>query len=200
MLGYVQRNTLLARALRRCMADAEKRLWLHLRQDQLGVRFYRQKPLGPYVVDFFAPKAKFVVEVDGSQHKDDPVRKEKDGRRDAWLNSQGLQVLRFDDRQVLVETQGVLEVIVLSVRNATVGEIPPSPPFAKGGDKLQSTPAEPVPASDKGGEQPRSSNEGSSSMSREVDFPQVVAEAFSPLQQGGQGGFSGASDTNKGLR
>lgn len=60
-----------ARKLRTDMTDAERLLWSRLRGKQiLGVQFYRQKPLGPYLVDFHAPAAKLVVEVDGSQHFD----------------------------------------------------------------------------------------------------------------------------------
>jgi very-short-patch-repair endonuclease len=151
MRAYVQRNTELARGLRIRMTDAEQRLWLHLRRDQLGVRFYRQKPLGPYIVDFFAPKAKLVIEVDGSQHYDDLTQRQKDTSRDVWLNSQWLAVMRFDARQVLVETQAVLEVIFRAVRHAVGGEIPPSPPFAKGGDKPQPS-IEGSPPLQKGGQ------------------------------------------------
>src|SRR4051794_4161542 len=59
----------IARLLRREMTDAEQRLWFRLRRKQLeGVQFYRQKPIGPYIVDFFAPTIDLVIEVDGSQH------------------------------------------------------------------------------------------------------------------------------------
>ena len=133
MLTYVARNKDHARQLRGRMTDAEQRLWLQLRRDQLGVRFYRQKPLGPYIVDFHCPKARLVIELDGSQHTDDPTIKAQDAVRDAWLKSQGLTVLRFDDRQALMETQAVLEVIFRAVRDVSGGEIPPSPPFSKGG-------------------------------------------------------------------
>jgi hypothetical protein len=98
------------------------------------VRFLRQRPLGQYIVDFYAPKARLVIELDGSQHIDDPVQREKDKCRDTWLNSRGLRILRFDDRQVLTETRAVLEVIFGAIKHATGGEIPPSPPFAKGGE------------------------------------------------------------------
>jgi len=149
MLTYVQRNKDYARRLRGRMTDAEQRLWFYLRRDQLGVRFYRQKPLGPYIVDFHAPKANLVIELDGGQHVDDPRQKEKDTRRDAWLSAQGLKVMRFDDRQVLAETQAVLEVIFQAVSESTVGKIPPNPPFAKGGT-LESTQS-PLPPLQKGG-------------------------------------------------
>lgn len=86
-------------------------LWSRLRRKQLlGVQFYRQKPIGNYVVDFFAPRAGLVVEVDGSQHMEDHLIR-ADQRRDAYLTNLGLQVLRFDNRQVLQDTDRVVEVI-----------------------------------------------------------------------------------------
>jgi len=75
-----------------------------------GVQFYRQKPLGPYIVDFFAPNAGLVVEVDGSQHTEADHR-EQDRVRDKCLTDEGLLVLRFHNRQVLLETDAVLERI-----------------------------------------------------------------------------------------
>ncbi len=127
----------LARQLRSNQTEAEQKLWFHLRRDQLGVRFYRQRPLGPYILDFYAPKAKLAVELDGSQHYDDSAQQRKDARRDAWLNAQGIRVLRFDDRQALIETEAVLEVIFQAVRDGTAVGIPPSPPLAKGGEDSQ---------------------------------------------------------------
>ena len=129
MLGYAQRNAPLARGLRRRMTDAEQKLWRHLRNDQLGARFYRQKPLGPYIVDFYSFQARLVIELDGGQHLDDPSISKQDKLRDAWLHSKGLKVLRFDDRQVLTETQSVMEVIFKEVEAACVGKIPPHPPL-----------------------------------------------------------------------
>ncbi|MEW5786745.1 MAG: DUF559 domain-containing protein [Pseudomonadota bacterium] len=119
-----------ARQLRTHQTDAETRLWDALRRDQLGTRFYRQRPLGPYILDFYAPKARLVVELDGSQHRFDAQQQAKDAKRDEWLQSQGIQVLRFDDRQVLLETKAVIEVIFSAVQRSG---IPPSPPLQKGG-------------------------------------------------------------------
>lgn len=132
---YEHRLKPLARNLRRCQTDTEQKLWSHLRRDQLGVRFYRQRPLGPYILDFYAPKAKLVVELDGSQHVDDPAQRLKDTQRDAWLHAQGIRVLRFDDRQALIETEAVLEMIFQAVRDGTVAGIPPGPLSVKGGRK-----------------------------------------------------------------
>ena len=93
------------------MTDAEQRLWQRVRGRQLrGVQFYRQKPLGDCIVDFYAPRAKLVVEVDGAQHVTvEGLR--ADGLRDAALARMGLRVMRFDDRQVLLETAVVVEAI-----------------------------------------------------------------------------------------
>ena len=100
------------------MTDAEQLLWLRLRRKQLmGVQFYRQKPLGNYVVDFYAPRAKIVVEVDGSQHHEPPAMK-ADAERDEYLSGLGLAVLRFDNLQVLRETESVLDTIRLVIDKA----------------------------------------------------------------------------------
>ena len=100
-----------ARRLRKNMTNSEQVLWSRLRGKQLlGVQFYRQKPIGDYIVDFFAPKTKLVIEVDGSQHREG-VHANKDKRRDTYLASLGLRVLRFNSRQVLQETDAVVEVI-----------------------------------------------------------------------------------------
>ena len=88
-----------ARQLRKNLTDSEKALWSRLRNKQLlGVQFYRQKPIGEHIVDFFAPGTKLVVEVDGSQHMGgDHVQ--KDRSRDGYLASLGLKVLRFNSRE-----------------------------------------------------------------------------------------------------
>ena len=61
-----------ARQLRRAMTDAEKKLWWRVRNDQLGLSFRRQHPIGAYVVDFFAPSIGLVIELDGGQHGMEP--------------------------------------------------------------------------------------------------------------------------------
>ncbi len=100
-----------ARRLRKNMTNSEQVLWSRLRGKQLlGVQFYRQKPIGDYIVDFYAPKTKLVIEVDGSQHREH-VHTSKDKRRDTYLASLDLRVLRFNSRQVLQETDAVVEVI-----------------------------------------------------------------------------------------
>ena len=93
------------------MTDAELKLWSRLRGKQIcGVQFYRQKPIGPYIVDFYAPAAKLVVEADGSQHLTAPGLS-NDAVRDGYLRERGLHVLHFDDRQVLREIDSVVTAI-----------------------------------------------------------------------------------------
>ena len=100
-----------SRTLRTDMTDAEQVLWRRIRRKQIqGVQFYRQKPLLAFIVDFYCPAAKLVIELDGSQHFE-AEHQAKDQARDAALVSLGLQVLRFDNRQVLLETDAVLGVI-----------------------------------------------------------------------------------------
>jgi len=82
------------------MTESERVLWSRLRGKQLrSIQFYRQKPIGGAIVDFYAPKAKLVVEVDGSQHLDEEYA-QKDARRSASLEQQGLHLLRFTNLQV----------------------------------------------------------------------------------------------------
>ena len=123
-----------ARKLRSQMTEAEQHLWWRIRNKQIcGVQFYRQKPLLSFIVDFYCPKAKLVIELDGGQHFE-PDHQVKDRGRDAQLAGIGLKVLRFDDRQVLLETDAVLEVIYAEVARRLKGNSnPPNPPFAKGG-------------------------------------------------------------------
>ena len=111
MENYNKQLKSVSRELRINMTDAEQKLWYYLRRKQIqGVHFYRQKPLLNFIVDFYCPAAKLVIEIDGSQHNE-PANQLKDDRRDELLANQGLNVLRFDNRQVLLETDSVLEVI-----------------------------------------------------------------------------------------
>lgn len=99
------------------MTESEQLLWSRLRRKQiLVIQFYRQKPIGNYIVDFYAPRAKLIVEVDGSQHFDVQHAIE-DKKRDAYLNDQGLRVLRFNNLQVLRQIDAVVEVIYQSIED-----------------------------------------------------------------------------------
>src|SRR6185295_7679100 len=117
MVPYNRRLKTKARSLRTNPTDAELHLWNRLRRKQIrGVQFYRQKPIGNYIADFYAPAAKLVIELDGAQHLESG-QANYDAQRTRDLEQQGLKVLRFDDRQVLLETESVLEAIFHVVKN-----------------------------------------------------------------------------------
>ena len=98
-----------AKALRKRQTDAEAVLWKHLRDRRLGDhKFRRQQPLGPYIVDFVCFEKRLIVELDGGQHNQ---RSAADADRDAWLESQGYQVLRFWNNEVFRQAEAVKEVI-----------------------------------------------------------------------------------------
>jgi len=89
------------------MTKAEVKLWVHLSNKKLDKKFRKRCPIGSYIVDFVSFDAKVVVEVDGSQH----VESINDKERDAWLVSQGFKVLRFWNKDVLRDIQGVVGAI-----------------------------------------------------------------------------------------
>ena len=111
-----------AKQLRANMTEAEKALWYHLRAKRfLGIRFYRQKIIGRYIVDFVSLEAKVVIELDGSQHLDNV---EYDESRTYYLETQGFQVIRFWNQEILTNMRNVLDIIALHIAN------PPLPPSA----------------------------------------------------------------------
>ena len=111
-------KTALAQELRKSMTDAEKRLWSKLRRVQLGARFRRQQPIGPYIVDFYCAAAGLVVEVDGGQHAG--MQRAYDSKRDGWLRDEGYSVLRFWNTDVLANTEGVLAEVASALEAARV--------------------------------------------------------------------------------
>ena len=112
MFHYHHKLKYYARKLRKDMTEAEQQLWWHLRYKQLNnTQFYRQKPIGWYIVDFYAPSARLVVEVDGSQHFEKEYQ-QQDDKRDEYLRSLGITVLRFNNLMVLQSMDEVLQVIL----------------------------------------------------------------------------------------
>ncbi len=111
MLPYQKYLKSSSRKLRKNMTDAEQLIWYHVRRKQiLGVQFYRQKPLLNFIVDFYCSKAGLVIELDGYQHSEG-IQQQKDRVRDKALMDTGLLILRFDNHQVLTETDSVVNHI-----------------------------------------------------------------------------------------
>lgn len=73
-----------------------------------GLKFLRQHPIGPYIVDFFCTEKKLVIEIDGDSHVDDPIR---EANRTKWLENKGLSVIRFTIREVSKQMTSVLNAI-----------------------------------------------------------------------------------------
>jgi very-short-patch-repair endonuclease len=98
-----------ARTLRQDATDAERRLWLALRDRRLqGYRFRRQYPVGHFIVDFACTRYRLIVEADGGQHAANAA----DRNRTAWLEGEGWRVLRFWNNDVLANTEGVVLAIL----------------------------------------------------------------------------------------
>lgn len=110
-----QGNKEFRRHLRNELTEAEKRLWYQLRSRRLdGWKFRRQQGVGPYIVDFYCPEAKLVIEVDGGTHYE-PGAMEKDNQRESYLNENGLRVLRFTNTEIYDALEFVLETIRLNL-------------------------------------------------------------------------------------
>ena len=105
-----------ARDLRQKHTDAEKALWMKLRNRQLeGVKFRRQPPIGSYIVDFASFQRRLIIEIDGGQHNEDRT-KGRDEERTIRLEERGYRIIRFWNNEVLTNPEGVLEKIRKTLR------------------------------------------------------------------------------------
>lgn len=120
-----------ARALRQNATNAEKLLWKKLRDRGLGgLKFKRQYPVPPYILDFFCEEHALAVELDGGQHNE-PDHKAQDKIRTDFLSERGIRVLRFWNNEVMENIEGVLERILENVFPAA-----PHPPTLRAGPSL----------------------------------------------------------------
>jgi very-short-patch-repair endonuclease len=102
-----------ARRLRRNATIAEQRLWYRLRSRSLcEMKFVRQEPIGPYIVDFVCRERRLIIEVDGGQH----AESERDLVSDRWLRDHKYRILRFWNNDVIQNTEGVLETIASALQ------------------------------------------------------------------------------------
>ncbi len=101
-----------ARQLRKNQTDAEQAIWRLVRAKQIeGLKFRRQHPIQPYIVDFICPEKKLVIELDGGQHADNEAVV-YDKKRTKFLESKGYTVVRFWNNEVINNIEGVYEVIL----------------------------------------------------------------------------------------
>ena len=121
-LGRTQR--LYARSLRRGRTPAENTLWKALRARRfMGLKFRRQHPIGPFVLDFYCPERNLAIELDGGGHAAERSI-EEDRSRAAWLARRGVRLLRFWTPEV----DGNLEAVLASIARAAAEA--PSPAAA----------------------------------------------------------------------
>ena len=98
--------------LRSNLTPAEAFLWTHLKNNQLeGRRFRRQFSIHNFIVDFYCPSERLVIELDGEVHNN-PIAQEKDQARDAKLKEMGITVLRFENQNVFERLDWVLTEIL----------------------------------------------------------------------------------------
>lgn len=107
----------LAKRLRKTMTPEERKLW-HLFLKTYSVRFRRQATIENYIVDFYCAQAKVVIEIDGTQHFEKEGL-QKDAQRTKYLESFGLHVIRFSNRQINEEFSKVCQYIDLVIQNCT---------------------------------------------------------------------------------
>lgn len=103
------------RILRKNMTNYERILWEYLRRDNLGIRFHRQYGIGNYIADFYCPKLRIVIEVDGSNHYTEHG-KEYDKVRDDYMDILQLCILRFSNREITNDIDDVIEAIERAIQ------------------------------------------------------------------------------------
>ena len=114
-----------AKRLRANTTPHERILWRALKEiPQEGTHFRRQAPIGPYVVDFFCPARRLIVELDGGHHNNDE-QAQRDRERQAWLEKEGYRVLRFWNSEISSNLNAVLERVYLELYGSRDAEAAP---------------------------------------------------------------------------
>jgi len=108
MLAYNTKLKDRSRELRNQSTLSEVLLWNEIKAKKLGFQFFRQKPIGNYIVDFYCPKLKLIIEIDGSSHNS---KQEYDKLRDEYFNEIKLRLLKFLDGDVKNNLDGVVRAI-----------------------------------------------------------------------------------------
>jgi very-short-patch-repair endonuclease len=114
-----------AKKLRANTTPHERALWRALKELPIeGAHFRRQAPIGRYVVDFFCPAKRLIIELDGGHHNDDATA-ERDKARQAWLEQEGYRVIRFWNSDLTADLNAVMERIYVEVHGALDAEALP---------------------------------------------------------------------------
>ncbi len=125
--------------LRNEAPPAERKLWAHLRGEQLGAKFRRQFSVERYVLDFYCPRLRLAIEVDGESHAGDEAQA-YDAVRQSEIEALGIVFLRFSNQEIYRNAQSVAETIRLKVEELKAADLTSElPPF-----RLRPSPSAPV--------------------------------------------------------
>ena len=127
-----------ARQLRRAMSLPEILLWRMLRLRPNGLKFRKQHPAGDYVLDFYCASVRLAIEVDGEIHAD-PRHAERERRRDAWLASRDVRVLRLPATAVLTDIASAVDAIVATASSGQPLHQPAAGPPPRAGEAWKGT-------------------------------------------------------------
>lgn len=109
-MGYTESNMIhRAKKLRQNPTPQERKLWYEFLRSY-PIRFRRQHPVGPYILDFYCHAAKLAIELDGGGHYE-PKQMDYDARRDAYLRDSGIQILCFSNLEIQNHFSAVCEMI-----------------------------------------------------------------------------------------
>jgi very-short-patch-repair endonuclease len=114
-----------AKRLRANATPHERALWRALKEIPIdGTHFRRQAPIGPYVVDFFCPAKRLIIELDGGHHNDDETAK-RDRERQLWLEQEGFRVVRFWNSEIRRDLIAVLEQVYVELHGSREAKVEP---------------------------------------------------------------------------
>ena len=113
MICYNNKNIVLAKNLRKNLTPWERKLWFEFLKNY-PIKFYKQKPIGNYIIDFYCDKAKLAIELDGSQHYS-TLNKQKDLKRTKYLNQLNILVLRYSNLDVDKNFEDVCSDIITNI-------------------------------------------------------------------------------------
>ena len=111
MLTAPKKTVMRARQLRKAMSLPEILLWRILKARHDGLKFRKQHPIGPYILDFFCFEHSIAIEIDGQSH-DMGDRPERDVARDAWLAARRIKVIRIAAKDVLADADAVAQSLI----------------------------------------------------------------------------------------
>ena len=116
------------KAFRRSLSKAEAVMWIYLSRRQMnGLKFRRQYGVDQYVIDFYCPKIKLAIEIDGDSHYYSAAQK-YDTERQKYIESYGIHFLRFTNNEIYDNLDGVLQMIYEHTMKYKIKSTPPHVP------------------------------------------------------------------------